>query len=222
MADDGRLDPFDPRFPAPQGSEADHVDRRSLVKSNGPGPSHGDPKVRVLRVAIPVLAIAGVAVVVAVFVSGLSPGGASAVVGPEALVRAAVAQRPFRYCFNDANPCAWLTIVEEEVVAFSTSGPMPEEYGRQGVGWCASSGYFGANATGSMWDQRGRVVRGPAPRSLDEFATDVDAAGNLIIRFGSLNAGLAHWQIDGDVSPPSGPLCEQIPFDRTPDLVLQP
>lgn len=221
MADDDRLDPFDPRFPGPQGSEADDVDRRrSLVRSGGPGTNQGDPKVRILRVAIPVLAIAGIAVVVAVFMTGLSPGDASAVVGPEADVRAAVAQRPYRYCFNDANPCAWLTLVDGEIVAFNTSGPLAGEYGRQGVGWCGTSGYFGSNATGSVWDQDGLVVRGPAPRSLDRFSTDVDEAGNLVINFASLNAGLADWQVDGAVSPPDGPMCEQIPFERAPDLVL--
>ena len=221
MADEDRLDPFDPRFATSQGSEIDDVDRRrSLVHSAGPGPSHGDPKVRILRVAIPALAFAGVAVIVLVFFTGLSPGDPSVVVGPEAAVRAAVADRPYRVCFHDANPCAWLTVVEDEVVAFTTNGPLPEEYGRQGVGWCPTSGYFGANATGSMWDQDGRIVRGPAPRSLDRFRTDIDPRGNLVIRFSALNAGLADWQVNGEVSPPTGPLCEEVPFDRAADLVL--
>lgn len=223
MADDERWDAFDPRFPTSQGSEVDDLDRRrSLVHSAGPGPSHGDPKVRLLRVAIPALATAGVAVIVLVFFTGLSPGDSSVVVGPETAVRAAVAERPYRYCFNDANPCAWLTVVDDEVVAFNTNGPLAEEYGRLGVSWCPTSGYFGANSTGSMWDQDGRIVRGPAPRSLDEFTTDIDPHGNLVIRFASLNAGLAEWQVNGEVSPPAGRLCEEIPFERAPDLVLQP
>ncbi len=221
MADDGPLDAFDPRFAA-GGSEADDVDRRrTLVQSTGPGPDQGDPKVRMLRVAIPLLAAAAVIAMVLVFFSGLNPGESSVVVGPADQVRQAVAERPYRFCFNGTNPCAWLTVVNDEIVAFNTNGPLPEEYGRQGVGWCSSSGYFGANSTGSRWDQQGRIVEGPAPRSLDQFTTDTDADGSLVVRFASLTAGLADWQVDGDVSPPGGPDCPDIPFDRSPDLDLE-
>jgi hypothetical protein len=220
MAGDDRIDAVDPRFgDAPVDRDGP---RRSLVPSRGPGPDHDDPRVRTLRVAVPLLALAGVAVVVAVFLSGLSPGDPDVVVGPVADVVAAVEARPYRYCFNGANPCAWLTVVDGEVVAFNTNGPLAEEYGRLGVAWCPTSGYFGANATGSVWDQGGRIVEGPAPRSLDRFTTTVDAAGDLVIDFASLNAGLADWQVDGDVRPPDGPPCDEIPFDRDPDLDLDP
>lgn len=220
MGGQGPLDRFDPRF-ADSGSEADDVDRRrSLVASRGPGPSQGDPKVAILRVAVPLLALAAVGTIVAVFFSGLSPGGSDVVVGPVDAVEAAVRDRPYRVCFNDSNPCAWLTVVDGQVVAFNTNGPLAEEYGRQGVGWCPTSGYFGANSTGSVWDQDGRIVTGPSPRSLDRFTTTVDGRGDLVIDFASLNAGLADWQVDGDVSAPDGPPCEEIPFDRAPDLDL--
>ncbi|CAN5199878.1 hypothetical protein BH23ACT9_BH23ACT9_00540 [soil metagenome] len=221
MAGDGPLDAFDPRFRESDGTEVDDVDRRrALVESRGPGPSQGDPKVRILRVAVPLLFAAGIGVLVLVFLSGLNPGDTAVVVGPERDVRTAVAERPYRFCYNGNNPCAWLTIVNDQVVAFNTSGPLPQEFGRQGVGWCASSGYFGANSTGSVWDQDGRIVQGPARRSLDRFSTVVDDAGDLVVNFGSRNAGLADWQVDGDVRDPDGALCDQIPFDRDPDLVL--
>ena len=230
MAGDRPLDAFDPRF-GPDGGDVAGPDEggrpapradRVLVESAGPGPSQGDPKVRVLRVAVPLLALAGLAAVVAVFFSGLDPGDSEVVVGPVDEVARAVADRPYRVCFDAANPCAWLTVVDGDVVAFNTNGPLAEEYGRQGVGWCPSSGYFGANATGSVWDQQGRVVDGPSPRSLDRFTTSVTPDGDLVIDFASLNAGLADWQIAGDVSAPDGPLCQQIPFDRVPDLRLAP
>jgi hypothetical protein len=219
--DDEPLDPFDPRFTDLPASELDDVDRRrSLVDNHGPGLQPGDPKVRVLRLAVPLLAVAATLVIGAIFFSALSPGGSTAVVGPVAEVREAVAERPYRVCFNGSNPCAWLTVVDDELVAFNTNGPLAEEYGRLGVSWCPSSGYFGANSTGSVWDQEGRIVDGPAPRSLDRFGTTIDPDGNLVVRFASLQAGLADWQVEGDVMPPAGPLCDEIPFDRSPDLVL--
>ena len=226
MADDGRLDAFDPRFddaqPGPGQEGASTNDRRREVESSGPGMSPGDPKVRILRVAVPLLALAGVAVIGLVFFTSLSPGGSSVTVGPAEEIADAVAERPRRVCFNGTNPCAWLTVVDGEVVAFNTNGPLAEEYGRQGVGWCATSGWFGANSTGSRWDQRGLVVRGPAPRSLDRFTTDV-VDGDLVIRFANLNAGLAEWQLEpDDLTDPDGPQCEEIPFDRDPDLALPP
>jgi hypothetical protein len=220
MADDGPLDPFDPRYGG-RGGEADDVDRqRVLVEGRGPGRNPDDPKVRILRVAVPLLALAGLGAIIAVFFSGLSPGDSSVVIGTEEEVRREVDDRPYRYCFNGSNPCAWLSLVGGEVVAFNTNGPLAEEYGRQGVAWCATSGYYGANSTGSVWDQSGRIVSGPSPRSLDRFTTRVDPQGNLVINFAALRAGLADWQVDGDVSPPDGPMCEEIPFDRSPDLDL--
>lgn len=221
---DGPLDPFDPRFAGgaePDSTESDTVDRRRrLVPSTGPGPDYQDPKVRILRVAVPLLAVAGITVIALVFFSGLSPGNSSVVVGPADQVRQAVSERPYRVCFNGTNPCAWLTLVDDEVVAFNTNGPLPGEYGRQGVGWCPTSGYFGANSTGSRWDQQGRIVEGPAHRSLDRFTTAIDPEGNLVVRFASLTAGPADWQVDGQVSPPHGDACDDIPFDRDPDLDL--
>jgi hypothetical protein len=221
MAGDGPLDAFDPRLGGQAvGEQADVDRRRRLVESSGPGSSPGDPKVRVLRVAVPLLAVAALLAVVAVFSRALSPGSSRVVVGPSEAVAAAVAERPRRVCFNDANPCAWLTVVDGAVQAFNTNGPLPEEYGRQGVGWCPTSGWFGSNATGSRWDQRGRVAEGPSPRSLDRFATSVEADGDLVIDFAALTAGLADWQVDGDVQPPDGPPCDEVPFDRDPDLDL--
>lgn len=215
------LDAHDPRFSLPLPREQDDVARqRELVESRGPGASQGSPRVRVLRIAVPVLAALGAAVIAMVFFTGLSPGSSRVVVGPEEEVRAALVDRPRRVCFNDANPCAWLTLVDGEIRAFNTNGPLPQEFGRQGVGWCPTSGYFGANSTGSRWDQEGRIVSGPAPRSLDMFTLSVDRAGDLVIQFASLTAGLADFQVAGDVSPPAGEPCEQIPFDRDPDLRL--
>ncbi|MGI9016526.1 MAG: hypothetical protein ACR2HR_05370 [Euzebya sp.] len=221
MEQDGRVDAFDPRF-ATRGSEVDDVDRqRQLVASSGPGRNPDVRMVRILRVAVPALFAGALVAMVLVFFSGLSPGESSVVVGPASEVRQAVAERPYRYCFHGTNPCAWLTVVDQELVAFNTNGPMAEEYGRQGVGWCPSSGYFGSNSTGSRWDQDGRIVTGPSPRSLDRFTTAIDAGGNLVVRFASLTAGLANWQVDGEVSPPDGPDCDEVPFDRDPDLHLR-
>lgn len=216
--EDGPLDPFDPRFDQEVAREAR---QRLLVASRGPGSSPEDPKVRILRLAVPLLALAGVLTVIAVFFAGLSPGGSTEVVGPVDDVRDAVADRPRRVCLRGANPCAWLTVVDDRLLALNTSGPLPPEFGRQGVGWCPTSGYFGANATGSRYDLAGRVVRGPAIRGLDRFDVVVDARGRAVINFASLTAGPAEWQTT-EVLPPAGPDCEPVPFDRDPDLRLTP
>lgn len=190
-----------------------------MVESRGPGAQHEDSKVRILRVAIPLLAILGVMVVGAVFYSGLRPSTTSMVLGDEAQIRSLVSDEPRRVCLNDNNPCAWLTVVGDRLVAFNTNGPLPEEYGRLGVSWCPTSGYFGANSTGSRWDQQGRLVEGPSIRSLDRFTLLTDQQGNVVIDFASLSAGIADFQVD-EVSPPDGPDCAEIPFDRDPDLDL--
>lgn len=210
------LDAGDPRF---AGSEEarEHPHHRALVESRGPGGLQDNPRVRVLRVAIPLAFAGGLAAVVAVFAIGLDPGSGSEVVGPVALVRAAVAERPRRFCYHGEQPCAWLTVVDGELLALNTNGPLPEEFGRLGVAWCASSGGFGSNVSGSRFDARGNVVRGPAPRGLDRYRLTLGPAGRLTIDFSSLTTGLQVAQVPGLI-PPAGPLCDQIPFDREADL----
>lgn len=222
MVDDGPLDPFDPRFDGAEAGAAGATPRapRRLVPSKGPGASAADPRVRRLHLLVRVVAVAGLAAVVLVFFSGLDPGSGVEVVGAEADVRAAVADRPRRVCYRGANPCAWVTVVEGRILALNTNGPLPAEYGRQGVGWCPSSGGFGSNATGSRYDAAGRVVRGPAFRSLDRFAVLVDARGRVVIRFADLAAGIRAEQVRDPV-PARGEDCETIPFDRDPDLVVR-
>jgi hypothetical protein len=212
------LDAADPRF-AGAGEEPPPLRRRELVRSRGPDPSPFDPRARILRVALPAVFFAGAAAVVAVFFAGLDPGSGRQVVGREDAVRAAVIGRPRRVCYEGAQPCAWLTVVGDRLVAFNTNGPLPQEYGRQGIGWCPSSGGFGANATGSRFDAAGNVVRGPAPRGLDRFTVLRDNGGMLRIDFFSLTAGLQAEQVS-TVVPPAGPHCPTIPFDRDADLRL--
>ena len=211
-------DPYDPRFERDGAAEGAPAPPRQLVRSRGPGPSPEDPHVRRLRVALPVVFFAAVAVIVAVFFAGLRPGRQYEVVGREAEVVQAVAERPKRVCLNDNNPCAWLTVVDGRLFAFNTNGPLPQEYGRDGVGWCASSGWFGANATGSRFDQQGRVVRGPAPRGLDRFGLAV-RDGEIIVDFTELTAGVQAEQVRA-TTPAQGPDCTTIPFDRNADLQL--
>lgn len=216
---DGPLDPHDPRF---EGDPAGPVARRrELVPSRGPGAREPGPAERVLRVAFPALAVAGLAVIGMVFFRGLAPGTSVEVLGPAEEVRAAVADRPRRVCLRGDAPCAWVTVVEGRVLALSTSGPLPQELGRLGVGWCSSSGRFGANTTGSRWDAAGNVVAGPAPRGLDRYTVAVTREGDLAIHFASLSAGLADW-VATDLVPASGPECDRVPFDRDPDLRLPP
>ena len=172
---------------------------------------------RILRLAVPLVFFAGIAFVALVFFRGLQPGPQQEVLGNQSSIRAAVEQRPRRVCFNDNNPCAWLTLVDDRLVAFNTNGPLPQEYGRAGVGWCATSGWYGANATGSRFDQHGRVARGPAPRGLDRFGVHVDGAGTVRIDFTQLTAGTPA-EMAGPLAQPVGPHCEMIPFDREADL----
>ena len=210
------LDGWDPRFEAAAGSQAPP---RELVRSRGPGPSPEDPQVRRLRIALPLVFFAAVAVVIAVFFAGLRPGQQYETVGAEPAVAAEINQRPKRVCLNGNNPCAWLTFVDGRLVAFNTNGPLPQEYGRDGIGWCPSSGWFGANATGSRFDQHGRVVKGPAPRSLDRFRVEV-RGGQVLVHFTELTAGVQVEQVKA-TSPAAGPDCATIPFDRNADLQLQ-
>lgn len=210
------VDAADPRFAGSEEARRDHP--RSLVRSTGPGLAPQSRAAHRLRIAVPVLAIAGLAVVVAIFFRGLDPGETAEVVGPVADVRAAVAERPGRVCLGEQQPCAWLTAIDGELLALTTSGPIRDEYGRMGVSWCPSSGYFGANSTGSRYDPAGRVVRGPAPRSLDRY--DVrERDGQVAIEFRSLTTGLQAARVD-QVIPPAGEHCEEIEFDREADLAL--
>ena len=213
---DGPLDDYDPRFPP---SEGEVTRPRELVASRGPGASPGDRKVAILRIAIPALALAGLLTVGAVFFQALRAAPADQVIGDEADIRAAVEDRPRRVCLDGDNPCAWLTVVEDRLVAFNTNGPLPQEYGRLGVAWCPSSRWFGANATGSRWDLHGRLARGPSPRDLDRFTLLVDADGIVTIDFASLTAGRTGPDTD-DATAADGPDCDPIPFDRDPDLDL--
>jgi hypothetical protein len=177
-------------------------------------------QVRILRVAVPLLFLAGVLTVAAVFVRALDQGPSRVRLGPVEAVRAAVAERPRRVCIReDASPCAWITLVGAELVAFDTNGPLPVEYGRLGVSWCPSSGGFGANATGSRWDAAGNVVAGPAPRGLDRFDVLIGRDGIATVDFSGITAGPLAWQVEERI-PPVGPDCETIPFDRDPDLQL--
>jgi hypothetical protein len=212
------LDAADPRFVG-AGEGAAPARPRRLVRSQGPGPSLNDPRVRIIRAAIPLLVLAGLAVVAAMLWRGLDPPSGRLVIGDEDAVRAAVADRPHRVCLNDVLPCAWLTVVEGRLLAFNTAGPLREEYGKAGVSWCPSSGYYGSNSLGSRFDPLGRVVRGPAPRGLDRFDVRVDEAGQVVVNFLDLTTGLQQRHVE-DVIPPRGPDCEEIPFDREADLRL--
>ena len=209
------IDPHDPRF-SPASAPAREPDRR-LVPSRGPLPDVDNPRIRIIRIALPVLFFAGLGVVVFVFFAGLRADPQAQAIGPENLVRAAVAERPRRVCFNGNNPCAWITVIDSRLTAFNTNGPLPQEYGRAGVGWCPTSGWFGANATGSRWDQRGQVAARPAPRGLDRFALRVDDAGIVHISFTELTTGIQA-ALAPPPEPPAGPHCDTIPFDRDADL----
>ncbi len=213
------LDAADPRFAGSHEAARGGRGERSLVRSGGPGSLPDNPRVRWLRVAIPAVFLAGVAAVVAVFVVGLDPGPRAEVVGPEAAVLAAVAERPQRVCYQGAQPCAWLTIVDGELLALSTDGPLISEFGRLGVSWCPSSGGFGSVVTGSRWDAAGNVVRGPAPRGVDRLRVVTNSEGDLQVDFFSRTTGLQAGRAPSLI-PPSGPDCDQIPFDREADLKL--
>lgn len=216
-ADEQPLDEWDPRFAATERGATGDADRR-LVRSRGPGVSPEDPQVRRIRVALPLVFFSAVAVVAAIFFQGLQPGVQYEVLGREAAVRAAVAARPKRVCLNDNNPCAWITTVDGRLVAFNTNGPLPQDFGRDGVGWCPSSGWFGTNATDSRFDQRGRVADGPSPRGLDRFGVSVHE-GLVRVDFTELTTGLQRGQV-GEVTAPKGPDCVPMPFDREADLTI--
>lgn len=202
-------------------AEGDGVGQRTrvLVPSRGPGRSPEDPVVRRLRVLIPAVFVLGIVGVIAVFFLGLDPGDGVEVVGAEGEVRRSVGERPRRVCYGGESPCAWLTVVAGELLALNTSGPLSEEYGRQGVGWCPTSGGFGANSTGSRFDAAGNVIDGPAPRGMDRFAVLVDAEGELRIDFSALTTAAQAGR--ATPLPLAGPSCAQIPFDRNPDLELE-
>lgn len=210
------LDPTDPRFTGFQRPPAEPR-QRELVESRGPGHSPMDRRVRIIRMAIPTIAIAGVVAVAAVFWNALTPDSGALRVGEADAVAAAVAERPLRVCRGDGPPCAWLTTVDGELTALNTSGPVHSEYGRQGVGWCPSSGYFGANSTGSRYDPAGRLVSGPANRGLDRFRLR-EEDGVVVVDFSRRTAGPRARA--GDPRPRDGPACDEIPFDRDADLEL--
>lgn len=212
------LDAADPRF---EGSdEGVHVPRdRTLVASRGPGFHPEDPRVRVLRTAVPVVFTLAVLAVVAVFLVALAVRDNLVVVGPATRVRAAVAERPRLVCVNDNNPCAWLTVVDDRLLAFNSNGTLPDEFGRRGIEWCPSSGYFGSNATGSRYDAAGQVVRGPAPRGLDLVEVAVDDAGLVVLDFAAFTTNQLADRL-ADTIPATGPDCDHIPFDRDAPLDL--
>lgn len=208
------LDASDPRF-EPDGGARAHP--RRLVASGGPFPDPDSPSARFARIVIPAAALAALAVVVAVFAAGLSPGSSRVVLGDESLVRAVVAERPRRVCWHGASPCAWVTVVGDRLLALSTSGPLPQERGRHGVGWCPSSGRFANDTSGSVFDAAGRVVDGPAPRGLDRYTLLVHD-GQVTLDFSSLETGVQAGR--ADLLPPGGPPCSTTPFDRSPELTL--
>ena len=211
----GPLDDADPRFTeAPRRS----THPRELVTARGPFPDPESPGARFARFGIPAITVAGLVAIAIVFIAGLDPGSGVQRIGRAQDVRAAVADRPRRTCYEGALPCAWLTMHDGRLIALNTSGPLPGEFGREGVGWCPTSGGFGANATGSRYDAAGRVVRGPSPRGLDRYHLTVDG-GVVSIDFFSLQTGPQVGRVD-DLVPAAGPDCATIPFDWDADLEL--
>lgn len=211
------LDAADPRFVGDE-SVALPERPRELVESQGPGYSPLDPRVRLLRGAVPLLFVAALVVIGAVFFRALAPGPSTVEVGEEAAVREAVSERPLRVCREDGGlPCAWLTVIDDRLIALSTSGSIREEYGRQGVGWCPSSGYFGSNTSGSRYDAAGTLVSGPALRSLDRYALRVREDGMVVVDFNDRSAGRRAGSSRAP-RPPAGPECDAIPYDWNPDL----
>lgn len=206
------LDPHDPRFADGGGNGRGPARPRRLVRSEGPGSSPFDERVRILRVAVPVLFALGVAATAAMFVAGLDPSPTQdELLGPEADVRAAVADGPVRVCLDGEQPCAWVDDVGGELVALSAAGPVRDELGRAGVGWCASAGYYGSNNTGARYDRMGRLVRGPARRGLDRYRIAV-RDGLVRVDFADLRAGPQAHQTTETI-PAEGPDCEDIPFE---------
>lgn len=219
---DGWVEPVDAADPRFAGADEMPVPPRPrvLVESRGPGASEMDPAVRVLRVAIPAVFVLALVAITAVFAIGLDPGDPSVVLGAGQVVEAVAAERPRRVCHPDGQPCAWLTVVEGELLALSADGPLGEESGRSGVGWCPASGFYGSDVSGSRFDPRGHVVRGPAPRSLDRYRLQRDAAGTVTLDFAALTTGRQVGQV-GETLPPTGPDCPTIPFDRALELPVR-
>jgi hypothetical protein len=210
------LDPHDPRFVG-VGRGRPAADRpRVVVPGTGPGTSRYDPRVRLLRAAVPVLFLAAVVTVLAVFAAGLGTGPTVQPLGPAARIRGAVRDGPRRVCLEGEGPCAWLSVVGGQFLALSTAGPLREERGRLGVAWCPSSGYYWSPNTGSLFDRLGRVAGGPAPRGLDRHLVVREAGGTLALDFTSLRTGLQA-ERTSRVTPPAGPSCTTAPFDP-PDL----
>jgi hypothetical protein len=215
----GPLDPVDPRFVGAERIEVPERPRR-LVETIGPGASPQDPRVRLLRGVVPALGVVALLAFGAMFFRALAPGPSTVVVGDEGTVRAAVAERPLRVCREpDGAPCAWLTVVDSRLLALSTSGAVPAEHGRQGVGWCPSSGYFGSNATGSRYDAAGNLVVGPSPRGLDRFTVRITDAGEVAVHFGGRTAGRRAGSASESISP-DGPDCDSVPYAWDIDLPL--
>ena len=211
----GPLGSGDPRFP-------DQPPRRprQLVKSRGPGPSPEDDRVRLLRLGIRVVSIAGLLVIGTVFVVALrGESDPVADVGVEEVVRSAVADRPLRACPEGSGlPCVWLTEVDGELLALSTSGPLREEQGSEGVRWCPSSGHFGSDDTGSRYDAAGRPLSGSTPRGLDRYRVVRDG-GRVAIDFGSPTAGLPAGRSFDEVAA-TGPDCDEWPSESVTELPI--
>lgn len=208
----GPLGSGDPRFPDQPARRP-----RELVKSRGPGPSPEDERVRLLRLGIRVVALAGLLLVGTVFVVALR-GDADPVVdvGDEGAVRSAVADRPMRLCPTEGGlPCVWLTEVDGDLLALSSSGPLREERGREGVRWCPSSGRYGSEIAGSRYDARGRVLDGSAPRGLDRFRLRLDG-DRVAIDFGSRVSGQPAGRSFDPVAA-RGPDCDQWPSEPATD-----
>lgn len=213
----GPIDDVDPRFTGARPPPV-RPRERALVATRGPGPSREDPRVRLLRVALPGLFAVAVLAVAAVFMRSLAPPPGAHVVGPEREVREAVADRPYRVCRDGGLPCAWITVVDGRLLALDTSGPLREEFGRLAVAWCPSSGHFGSNVTGSRYDQAGNPVDGPAPRGLDRFTLSV-RDGVVIVDFFRRTTGRQVGRQEPTI-PPEGPDCDPIPHDWDADLRL--
>lgn len=214
---DGPLDEGDPRYTGVRGRAGERD--RQLVTSRGPGRSHMDPRIAAVRMILPVVAVLGAMGVVAVFIGGLGGRGEAVEIGSEAAVRTAIAEGPKRVCRGEQGPpCAWITLTtSDRLLALSTSGPLPDEFGRAGVGWCASSGRFLAPSTGSRFDAEGQIVEGPARRGLNRFRVRLDD-GQVAIDFDSVRSGLLASQVE--VVPPDGPDCAEVGVDRDADLRL--
>ncbi len=99
---------------------------------------------------------------------------------------------------------AWLVPMEEALLPGSSFEGLPVVAGTDGgntglmalwqkcvhlgcrVPECASSQGFECPCHGSKYNYHGEYDSGPAPRNLDRFALEVDAAGNLVIDTGNV------------------------------------